>query len=106
MESNQNIQYCIYRKVIASGPIGRQTLIISLPKIWTVAHGIKQGQVVKAIFDNFKGLLIIPEDKPNKLPILDKNLKNIKITSYRILNPKDSSNLKPPTLASNQSSKT
>jgi antitoxin component of MazEF toxin-antitoxin module len=42
------------------------SLLITLPKIWTEAKGLKAGDDVLLQFDGFQGLLVVPAIEPAK----------------------------------------
>ncbi len=49
------------------------SLLITLPKIWTAAHGLKEGDEVLIQFDSFPGLLVLPVMKGQaKVPVEEK----------------------------------
>ncbi len=46
------------------------SLLITLPKIWTTAQGLKEGDEVLIQFDSFPGLLVLPVvEEQAKVPV-------------------------------------
>ncbi len=47
------------------------SLLVTLPKVWTVAQGLKDGDEVFIQFDGFAGLLVLPalEDAAGKVSV-------------------------------------